>query len=74
MHVPERVTTNRLKGNGVVLFRVDIKGNLTGVSVYKSSGLPDLDAAAVASVRRAAPFPPPPRGLIAPINFNYTSN
>jgi periplasmic protein TonB len=74
LHVPERITTNHIRGAGVVLFRVDIRGNLTGVAVYKSSGLPDLDAAAVASVRRAAPFPPPPRGLIAPINFNYTSN
>lgn len=74
MHRPERAAANHNGGSGVVAFTVDIKGNLTGVAVQKSSGAPDLDAEAVASVRRAAPFPPPPRGLIAPINLHYTNN
>jgi periplasmic protein TonB len=74
MRVPDRITTNHLHGYGIVVFTLDIKGNLTRIAIHKSSGLPDLDAAAVEGVRRAAPFPPPPRGLIAPINFNYSSN
>jgi TonB family protein len=74
IHMPERVTANHPHAAVIVVFSVDIKGNLTGVAVKKSSGLPDLDAEAVAGVRRAAPFPPPPRGFIAPVNLHYTSN
>ncbi|TCU32446.1 energy transducer TonB family protein [Rhizobium azibense] len=35
-------------------------GSLTSVSVARSSGIPELDQAVVAGVRRASPFPPLP--------------
>lgn len=35
-------------------------GSLTGLSVARSSGIPELDQAVVAGVRRASPFPPLP--------------
>jgi TonB family protein len=73
MRVPERIKENHLHGEGVLLFNVDIKGNLTRIGIQQSSGLADLDAAALAAVRRAAPFPPPPRGLTYSISFSFTS-
>jgi protein TonB len=73
MRMPERVKANHLQGAGVLAFNVDIKGNLARVGIQQSSGLPELDAAAVAAVRRAAPFPPPPRGLTYSINFSFSS-
>jgi len=73
MQIPQRIKADHLQGAGVLAFGVDIKGNLTGVAVRQSSGLADLDAAAIAAVRRAAPFPPPPRGLTYSINFSFAS-
>lgn len=73
MRVPDRIRENHLRGEGVLLFNVDIKGNLTRIGIQQSSGLADLDAAAIAAVRRAAPFPPPPRGLTYSISFSFTS-
>ena len=73
MRVPERIKENHLRGDGVLVFNVDIKGNLTRIGIHQSSGLADLDAEALAAVRRAAPFPPPPRGLTYSISFSFTS-
>ena len=73
MRIPERIKENHLRGDGVLVFNVDIKGNLTRIGIQQSSGLLDLDAEALAAVRRAAPFPPPPRGLTYSISFTFTS-
>ncbi len=73
MRVPERVRGGHLSGSGIVAFYIDEMGNLTHQAVYRTSGLPDLDAAAVYAVRRAAPFPPPPRGLPHAIQFTYST-
>jgi protein TonB len=73
MRIPERIKENHLRGDGVLVFNVDIKGNLTRIGIQQSSGLADLDAEALAAVRRAAPFPPPPRGLTYSISFSFTS-
>ena len=35
-------------------------GSLTSLSVARSAGIPELDHAVVAGVRRASPFPPLP--------------
>lgn len=43
-----------------VAFTVDAGGGIGGVRITQSSGSPELDQAALASVRRAAPFPPIP--------------
>ena len=73
MRIPERIKENHLRGDGLLVFNVDIKGNLTRIGIQQSSGFADLDAEALAAVRRAAPFPPPPRGLTYSISFSFTS-
>lgn len=62
-------------GSGVatVGFTVDRGGHIGGVRVVHSSGLPNLDQEAVATVRRAGSVPPPPSGasesVSMPIRF-----
>ncbi|MBM3576670.1 MAG: TonB family protein [Alphaproteobacteria bacterium] len=73
MHVPPRVRASQAIGRGAVVFYIDEAGNLTHQAVYQPSGAPDLDAAALAAVRRAAPFPPPPRGLPHSMLFSYAT-
>ncbi|MBN9252357.1 MAG: TonB family protein, partial [Mesorhizobium sp.] len=48
------------RGDVHVTFVVNAGGGVGGVSVVRSSGSPELDQAAIAMVRRAAPFPPIP--------------
>ncbi|MEL0436828.1 energy transducer TonB [Phycobacter sp. K97] len=51
-----------VRGEAMVAFRIGPGGGLAGVSLARSSGSARLDEIAVAQVRRAAPFPPPPPG------------
>ncbi|WP_034992416.1 energy transducer TonB family protein [Beijerinckia mobilis] len=47
----------------VIGFWIDETGRLTHQALYHTSGQRDLDAAAMEAVRKAAPFPEPPRGI-----------
>jgi periplasmic protein TonB len=62
-HLPPEARANRLISVGQIGLFVDELGNLTHQAVYRASGDPVLDTAWLAAVRRAAPFPAPPRGL-----------
>ena len=56
----EAAYAQRLKGNVAVAFTVDDAGHLSGLTVVQSSGDARLDALALGTIERAAPFPPPP--------------
>jgi protein TonB len=60
----QRTRQKRVGGRGSVRiwFSVSSSGGLAGISVAKSSGSKKIDQAAVAHIRRAAPFPAPPKG------------
>ncbi|WP_162511050.1 TonB family protein, partial [Treponema endosymbiont of Eucomonympha sp.] len=60
-----------IQGTVEVIFSVRADGTASGVSVSKSGGEPLLDAAAVAAIAMASPFPPPPSSvkLAVPIVF-----
>ncbi|MFO1101409.1 MAG: TonB family protein [Methylocystis sp.] len=73
MHIPPRVRGSGVVGRGAIVFYIDEMGNLTHQAVHQASGAPDLDAAALNAVRRAAPFPPPPRGLPHSMLFSYAT-
>ncbi|MBI1980098.1 MAG: TonB family protein [Methylocystis sp.] len=73
MHIPPRVRGSRVIARGAIVFYIDEMGNLTHQAVHQPSGAPDLDAAALAAVRRAAPFPAPPRGLPHSMLFSYAT-
>jgi protein TonB len=73
MRVPATARAARVGGKGVVTFYIDEGGHLVHQAVYRSSGVPELDMAALAAVRSAAPFPPPPPGLPHALQFTYTT-
>jgi protein TonB len=63
-------------GSTTVSFAVSSDGSLLSVTVSQSSGKASLDQAALAAVRAAAPFPPPPAGagpadLVFSLAFDY---
>lgn len=64
------------RGRAVVRFSIQRSGAAAGIGLAASSGNPAIDQAALAMVRRAAPFPPLPAAygpasmpLTVPINF-----
>ncbi len=61
-------------GSAGVRFAINDAGHLVSVAVVAPSGDPSLDAEALAIVRRAAPFPPPPAGAqrVFAANVNFT--
>lgn len=63
LRVPQAARARHLISVGRIGLFVDEMGNLTHQALYMASGDPVLDTAYLAAVRRAAPFPPPPRGL-----------
>jgi protein TonB len=56
---------------GQIAFTVDGNGKLVQVALMQPSGIPELDASAVAAVRKAAPFPRPPGGQPLHLYFSY---
>jgi protein TonB len=63
LHVPPAALARHLIHVGQIGLFVDELGHLTHQALYRASGDPALDAAYLEAVRRAAPFPAPPRGL-----------
>lgn len=59
---PKMAKMKKQEGATVVLIQVDAKGTPTNATVEKSSGYDSLDAAALAAVKAAGPFPAPAEG------------
>ncbi|QXX73958.1 hypothetical protein MHY1_00759 [Methylovirgula sp. HY1] len=72
-HYPQSARVQHIAGTAVVAFWLDDRGDLTHEALYRTSGHAMLDAEAIAAVRRAAPFPPPPpdkpHGFVAQMSF-----
>jgi protein TonB len=49
-------------GSATVAFSIGPAGGVQAVQIVRSSGRPAADQAAIATVRAAAPFAPPPAG------------
>ena len=58
---PSKARSKKLRGTAYVRFVVDAGGQVTASGIAHSSGSKVLDAAALATVRRAAPFPKIPQ-------------
>lgn len=60
---PDQANRAGVRGVVQLIFELDRQGHVLGVWVARSSGSAILDAAAVDTVRRAAPLPPIPAAL-----------
>lgn len=73
---PLEARLQRAEGTARVRFILDREGRVQRVWLDDSSGHDSLDEAALAAIRRADPFPPPPRtaspyiDIILPISFD----
>ncbi len=62
----------RQNGSATVVFSIGAGGGLDGVTIGTSSGNARIDQLALATVRSAAPFPPPPSGVASfSIRINF---
>jgi TonB family protein len=70
---PDEARTRGARGVAVVAFSINGSGGLGAASIQRTSGDSGLDGDAVATVRRAAPFPTPPlgapRAYTVPLNY-----
>lgn len=62
------------KGFAQVFFEINPDGTLAWVDVVDNSGSQDVNRAAKAQVRSAAPFPPPPGGVSRKLSFYYQNS
>ncbi len=69
-HYPAPARRHGIEGTVRVRFRVRADGTVEALAVEGGHRL--LRLAAARAVRRAAPFPPPPPGLTAPVTVRYT--
>ena len=76
-HYPAAAQSRREQGVAQVFFSLDRQGRVINSRIARSSGANALDEEALALLRRAQPFPAPPRelpgvhvDLTVPIRFN----
>ncbi|MFV0296027.1 MAG: energy transducer TonB [Hyphomicrobiaceae bacterium] len=60
---PAGARRSRHQGTVIVRFKIDRRGRLVHAEIGATSGFSDLDAEAIAILKRATPFPVPPEGL-----------
>lgn len=61
-HLPETSRARNAKDMAIVVLWIDPRGDLIHYALQRTSGYPELDAAALSAIKKAAPFPPPPGG------------
>ncbi|MET3924815.1 energy transducer TonB [Devosia sp. 2618] len=59
---PRAAQADGVQGSVGISFSVSASGQITAVSIARSSGSPVLDQAALDTARRASPLPTPPAG------------
>lgn len=69
---PDAAARGGMKGAVKVSISIGGSGNLASARVTASSGYPVLDGEALATVRRAAPYPKPPAGFAGAARFSLT--
>lgn len=69
---PDAAARAGMKGAVKVSISIGGSGNLASARVTGSSGYPVLDGEALATVRRAAPYPKPPAGFGGTARFSLT--
>lgn len=71
-----RTRRDRVSGRGAALvaFTISASGGISDARIVHSSGSPVVDRAGLSLVRRAAPFPAPPKGAKRSFTFEFTGS
>jgi protein TonB len=67
----QKLIAGRPHTAGEIVFAIDYGGAFVGAKLTKSTGLRDVDAAALAALRAAGPFPLPPTGGGLTLSFKF---
>jgi protein TonB len=67
----QKLIAGRPHTSGEIVFAIDYGGAFVGAKLTKSTGLRDVDAAALAALRAAGPFPLPPTGGGLTLSFKF---
>ena len=70
---PSTARQNKITGDGVAMMTIDSRGSVTHVSMWKSTGDPSLDDAALRSFRRWRFKPGSVSRVKAPVTFRLTA-
>jgi protein TonB len=70
---PDAADRRGISGVTVVRFWLDREGQVVASEVLKSSGSPILDQEALATIKRASPYPVPPDGLLDKYLENHSA-
>lgn len=68
-HYPAAGKTPQPSGTVILRFTLARDGSINDMRIFKSSGHPDLDNAAIETLKRAQPLPPLPATMTAPAVF-----
>lgn len=63
-YYPRKARKNRIQGSVIVKLLLDNKGSLINITILKSSHTPSLDEATVEMLKKASPYPQPPKELL----------
>jgi TonB family protein len=70
---PSAARQNKITGDGIAMMTIDPRGSVTHVSMWKSTGNPSLDDAALRSFRRWRFKPGSVSRVKAPVTFRLTA-
>ena len=73
MHGANAALANAPRSEGRIVFAVDAMGHVLQRRIGQSSGVPELDLAALNAVGSASPFPAPPNGMPIGLTFTYST-
>ncbi len=73
-YYPWHAKRNGWEGAPRVSFQIDAQGAITWVRLVASCGIPELDEAALETVRRAAPLPHHPKPITLAIRFSLSDS
>jgi periplasmic protein TonB len=65
---PEEIRRRSQQGSTLITFAIDDSGKVTTIALARSSGHASIDEASQEMIRRASPFPAPPKGQ--PMSFS----
>jgi TonB family protein len=72
-YYPRMARKKGLEGSPRVRFAIDSNGQIDSVQLVKSCGIPELDEAAIETIRRSSPLPSYPKPITLAIRYSLSN-